>query len=89
MSKQNKLPSHLSDLLDNEEDKIRYEEYFLSPVGRAIRELLVKHVERRLKLSVEKSDKVGQFEKPAWSEYQASAVGQREELRHILSLLTR
>ncbi len=80
------LPTSFLNILPPEERDV-YEDYFNCEATKQIRKKLVEYYGKQIDGSYLKSEKESKYEYPAWSEYQADAIGYRRAMREILKLL--
>ena len=79
-------PSALRQFVTEEESDL-YEEYFNAAPTKALRLKMVEMFQAKLEDSYAKTEKVGKYEMPSWSEYQADAIGYRRALRDQIAFL--
>lgn len=85
----NKMPSQLTDLVEVVEDRPKYNEYYTEECTKAVRELLVKLIDKRFNESVRRTDDPAQLTNAAYAYLQAHQSGYRQALAELKDLINR
>lgn len=83
------VPSQLLDHLSDGSDRDRHRRYFFEAPVKAVRKLIVNHLNRKITESVRKTDDPRNLDLPSYAERQAYQSGYRQAYEDLIKLLDR